>query len=222
MLFVVDFDGTVSVRDTVDSMLERFADPEWKTVEEEWLNGKITAVQCMQQQLRMVKADHVSLEKFFRAIQLDAGFRPFYEYVSRFADVAIVSDGLDHAIKVAMRNAALTDVPIFANKLHFVSDGIDISWPHMNPACSAGNGVCKCAVANELSGGKQGVILIGDGKSDACLAKTADVVFAKGSLVTFCETNAIPHHKFQTFADVLSEVKTWRLDVPMHSVTLAS
>ena len=48
MLFVVDFDGTLSVRDTVDAMLEQFADPSWEDVEKEWLDGHITAVQCMQ------------------------------------------------------------------------------------------------------------------------------------------------------------------------------
>ena len=59
MLFVVDFDGTLSVRDTVDAMLEQFADPSWEEIEQEWLDGHITAVQCMQKQLHMVKADHV-------------------------------------------------------------------------------------------------------------------------------------------------------------------
>ena len=221
MYFIVDFDGTLSVRDTVDLMLARFADPEWKAVEDAWLDGKITAVECMQKQLRMVRADRVSLEKFFRAIQLDAGFLPFYEHVSRFARVAIVSDGLGHAITVAMKNAALPEIPVFANKLHFVSDGIDISWPHMNPACTAGNGVCKCAVANALCGGSR-VILIGDGKSDACLAGKADVVFAKGSLISFCETNSIPHYKFETFSDVLAEISTWPHEAPMQSINLAS
>lgn len=221
MYFIVDFDGTLSVRDTVDSMLERFADPEWKAVEEEWLDGKITAIQCMQKQLRMVRVDHVSLEKFFRETKLDAGFLPFYTHVSRFAKVAIVSDGLGHVIKIAMRNAALPEIPVFANKLHFVIDGIDISWPHMNPACSGGNGVCKCAVANALSGDSR-VILIGDGKSDACLAKKADFVFAKGSLITYCESNSIPHHKFETFIDVLAEVRTWPQEMPMQSINLAS
>jgi 2-hydroxy-3-keto-5-methylthiopentenyl-1-phosphate phosphatase len=222
MFFVVDFDGTLSIRDTVDSMLERFADPAWETVEQEWLDGKITAVQCMQKQLRMVRADHVSLEKFFRAIQLDPGFLPFYDHVNRFADVAIVSDGLGHAIKVAMKTAALPDIPVFANKLHFVSDGIDISWPYMNPACTAGNGVCKCAIARHFSGDKQLVVLIGDGKSDACLAQKADVVFAKGSLIAYCEANGIAHHKFQTFADVLSEIKTWPRELPAHVINQAS
>ncbi len=218
MLFVVDFDGTLSVRDTVDAMLERFAGPEWEAVEQEWLDGQITAVQCMQKQLRMVKSDHVTLEKFFRSIQLDATFLPFYQHVSKFSKVAIVSDGLDHAIKVAMKNAALPELPVYANKLHFVPNGIDISWPHKSPTCKAGNGVCKCAVARDLSGGNKPVILIGDGKSDACLAKEADIVFAKGSLIKYCEENDIAHIKFQTFADVLTRVKSWPQEAPQRRV----
>jgi 2,3-diketo-5-methylthio-1-phosphopentane phosphatase len=221
MLFVIDFDGTLSVRDTVDAMLERFAGPEWEAVEEEWLAGRITAVQCMQKQLRMVDADHVTLEGFFRGIQLDASFLPFHKHVSQFAEVAIVSDGLDHAIKVAMKNAALPDLPVYANKLHFVSDGIDISWPHLNASCGAGNGVCKCAVARSLAVDAEGpVILVGDGKSDACLAKSADVVFAKGSLVKYCEQQGIAYHPFQTFADVLAKVRKWPLEAPQHAAKL--
>lgn len=217
MLFVIDFDGTLSVRDTVDAMLERFAGPEWETVEQEWLDGHITAVQCMQKQLRMVEADHVTLENFFRGIQLDASFLPFYRHVSQFSEVAIVSDGLDHAIKVAMKNAALPELPVFANKLHFVPDGIDISWPHRNASCGAGNGVCKCAVARDLAQDAGGpVVLIGDGKSDACLARSADVVFAKGSLVRHCEQERIAYHRFQTFADVLAKVRKWPHEAPQH------
>ncbi len=219
MLFVVDFDGTLSVRDTVDAMLERFAGPEWEAVEQEWLDGHITAVQCMQKQLRMVKTDHVTLESFFRGIQLDASFLPFYKHVSTFANVAIVSDGLDHAIKVAMKNAALPELPVYANKLHFVPDGIDLSWPHMNPSCSGGNGTCKCKIARDLSGGDKRVVLIGDGKSDACLAKEADIVFAKGSLIKYCEKNNIPHFKFQTFADVLAKVKGWPHQLPQQGAS---
>lgn len=220
MLFVVDFDGTLSVRDTVDAMLERFAGPEWEDVEQEWLDGHITAVQCMQKQLRMVKADNVTLESFFRGIQLDASFLPFYKHVSQFAQIAVVSDGLDHAIKIALKNADFPDMPVYANKLHFVPDGIDISWPHKNPQCSGGNGVCKCAVARDLSDDRR-VVLIGDGKSDACLAKEADVVFAKGSLIKYCEQNDIPHIKFQTFADVLDKVKTWPQEAPQRAAQRA-
>lgn len=218
MLFIIDFDGTLSTRDTVDAMLERFAGGSWASVEQEWLDGKITAVECMTQQIRMVKADHVTLEGFFRGIQLDASFLPFYQHVSHFSKVAIVSDGLDHAIKVATRNAALPEIPIYANHLHFVQQGIDISFPRLDAACQAGNGVCKCAVARDLAQESSGpIILVGDGKSDACLAHRADVVFAKGSLIKYCAAQNIAYQAFQSFADVLAKVKKWSLEAPQRT-----
>jgi len=151
MLFIIDFDGTLSVKDTIDDMLEHFADPSWEDVERAWVDGKISAVECMTQQIRMVKADNITLEGFFRGIQLDATFLPFYKHISQFAKVAIVSDGLDHAVKVAMRNAAMPDIPVYANHLHFVPEGIDISFPNKVEGCAGGNGTCKCAIARNLA-----------------------------------------------------------------------
>jgi 2-hydroxy-3-keto-5-methylthiopentenyl-1-phosphate phosphatase len=42
----VDFDGTISLEDTTDVILERFADPEWRKVESEWLAGIIGSREC--------------------------------------------------------------------------------------------------------------------------------------------------------------------------------
>jgi 2,3-diketo-5-methylthio-1-phosphopentane phosphatase len=210
MLFIIDFDGTLSVKDTIDEMLEQFADPSWQDIEQSWLKGEISAVECMTQQVRMVKADNITLEGFFRGIQLDASFVPFYKHISQFAKVAIASDGLDHVVKVAMRNAAMPDIPIYANHLHFTPNGLDISFPNKVNSCAGGNGTCKCSIARNLAlDSNEQIVLVGDGKSDACIAGMADVVFAKGSLITHCEANQIKHHRFQTFADVLNIIKKW-------------
>jgi 2,3-diketo-5-methylthio-1-phosphopentane phosphatase len=215
MVFIIDFDGTLALKDTVDSLLEKFAPAAWQDVERDWLAGRISAVECMRQQIRMVDADHVALENFFRATELDAGFLPFYRYVSVFSSIAIVSDGLDHAISVAMRGAGMPSLPVFANRLIFKPRGIDIEFPHLTSRCEAGNGVCKCAVARDLSGAAGGpVVLVGDGKSDACLAGSADVVFAKSRLLDHCREQGIAHIPFSTFADVLAVVKTWHIVEP--------
>ncbi|MCX7150090.1 MAG: hypothetical protein NTY05_11890, partial [Rhodocyclales bacterium] len=177
--------------------------------------GRITAVECMGQQLRMVRADRPALEEFFQSIELDASFLPFYHHVIRQAKIAIVSDGLDHPIQVAMRKAGLPNIPVFANRLDFVPNGIDISFPHLDSHCTVGNGVCKCAVARDLAlpvGGP--VVLVGDGKSDACLAHRADVVFAKKSLLRYCEEQGIAHIPFDSFADVLAVVEKWGAHPP--------
>lgn len=215
MLFIIDFDGTLSVRDTVDTLLARFAPPEWETIEAQWLAGEISAVECMQRQIGLVQADHVTLESFFRGIQLDASFLPFHQHVSQFAKIAIVSDGLDHAITISTRHAAFPQLPVYANHLSFVPDGVSLSFPFLNKECTDGNGVCKCAVAHDLAqecGGP--VVLVGDGKSDACLARKADVVFAKGSLVNYCIQQGITYQPFQSFADVLAKVRKWPHEGP--------
>ena len=215
MLFIVDFDGTISVKDTIDAMLEKFADPSWEEIEQEWLDGKITAVDCMSKQISMVRADHMALETFFRGIQLDASFLPFYKYVTKFAKLVIASDGLDHAIKVATRNAGWPEIPVYSNHLNFIPQGISISYPLRKNDCAGGNGMCKCAVAKSLAVNAMGpIVLIGDGKSDACISGMADIVFAKGSLIKHCEKKNIKHYKFQTFADVLAIIKQWTIEQP--------
>jgi len=213
LIFIIDFDGTLSIRDTVDALLESHADPAWREIEQTWLDGGISAVECMRTQVRMVRADHVTLANFFRGIRLDASFAPFYRHVREFASLAVVSDGLDYAIQVALRHAGLDELPIYANRLAFVPGGLDIVFPHLDSACASGNGVCKCAVARSLAEQVGGpIVLVGDGKSDFCLAQRADAVFAKDSLAVMCARHGIPFHPFQTFADVLAKVRSWDMD----------
>ena len=222
MLYIIDFDGTLATSDTVDGLLEKFADPAWQVIEEQWLAGEITAVECMQRQIRMVKADAIAITNFFCAISLDPYFLPFYRHVNTRAKVAIVSDGLDYAVHVATRSAHFPAIQVYANHLHFEPDGLDISYPHLNPLCDAGNGVCKCAVALSLRSVHGGpVVLVGDGKSDACLARTADVVFAKGSLIGHCEREGIAYIPFLDFSDVLAVVQTWQNPQPQRAVTFS-
>lgn len=210
MLFVVDFDGTISQGDTIDALLETFADDRWQAYERAWLAGEIDAVTCMQQQLALVKADNIAIESFFRSIQLDHSFLRFYALAKQVGKVVIASDGLDHAIKVAMQHARFPNIPMFANRLHFTPQGIRMSFPNRQADCAGGNGNCKCAVArSQQTAASEPIVLIGDGKSDACLAQRADVVFAKAGLLRFCIDRQIPHIPFHTFDDIVAVLQDW-------------
>jgi 2-hydroxy-3-keto-5-methylthiopentenyl-1-phosphate phosphatase len=210
MLFIIDFDGTVAPTDTVDALLERFADPEWQRVEERWVAGHIDSRQCMAAQMALVSGSRDALEAFLHAVPIDPFFEDFVRYVRPFADFAIVSDGIDYPIHHALRHL---DVPItiYANRLHFRRGGLDISFPHADAMCTVGSGVCKCAVARSINAGRGlSTILIGDGRSDMCLARSADYVFARGTLRRFCEAENIIHTPFETFGDVLTTIRTWK------------
>jgi len=217
MIFVVDFDGTAATEDTVDKLLEQHADPAWETVEKEWLDGHIDAQECMRAQVRLVRADRGTLASFVNSIQLDPHFKAFHDYVSHFAALAVVSDGLDYTVRNTLSREGLGTLPVFSNRLHFVgTDQLDISFPYRQSDCAGGNGVCKCSIARRLAA-QHGtpVVLIGDGKSDACLAAEADIVFAKGSLIRYCEAEGIPHTPFVDFDDVLRAVEAWNLTMRM-------
>ena len=58
----VDFDGTISLEDTTDVILERFADPEWRTVEAEWLAARIGSRECLARQIDLVRASREDLQ----------------------------------------------------------------------------------------------------------------------------------------------------------------
>lgn len=220
MIFIIDFDGTLATEDTVDQLLEHYADPRWEELERDWLAGKITALECMRDQVALVKADRITLGKFFQQICLDEHFMAFWQHARQFAQVAIVSDGLDYAIQTALRGAGLSQLPVFANQLDFIApDRLALSFPYRQAECRGGNGVCKCAIAQQLAVTHGGpIVLVGDGKSDTCLAGMADTVFAKSSLLRYCQEKAIPHIRFENFSEILETVKAWSLESSLKAI----
>lgn len=210
ILFVLDFDGTIAPRDTVDALLETFALPEWTAIENEWVAGRINSQQCMAAQIDLVRGDKATLARFLDNVAIDPSFPAFVRYVSRFAEVAIVSDGVDYPIVRAMERAGL-QVPVYANALELREQGLAISFPYLDADCSVGSGVCKCAISRRLDGkGETFVVLVGDGRSDFCIARSAGYVFAKRGLRKFCQENRIAHTAFETFEDVLAVVQAAR------------
>jgi len=210
MLFIIDFDGTVAPADTVDDLLEKFADPDWKRIEQAWVEGRINSQECMASQIALVAAERPVLEDFLQSVVIDQAFPAFVRHALTFADVAIVSDGLDYPIEQALQRLDIPPIPVFANRLRFLERGLHLSFPYGDARCAVGSGVCKCAAARAVDGGRGlATVLIGDGRSDQCIARQADYVFAKGSLIRFCEAENIRYIPFTSFADVLTIVRGW-------------
>jgi len=164
----------------------------------------------MQAQLALVTAERSVLEEFFQSVSIDPSFAGFVRYVREFAEVAVVSDGLDYPIRTALQKHHVPPISVFANRLEFRTGGLSIAFPHTDTTCGPQSGVCKCSVARSLNAGRGWpVILIGDGRSDLCIARSADHVFAKGSLLKYCQNEGIAHTAFESFDDVLAVIQTW-------------
>ena len=204
---LLDFDGTVAPDDPTDRLLERFADPAWRDIEAEWQAGRLTSRECMQRQVALLRATPDELDAAIRKVRVDPAFHGFVAFCRRRGiDVTIVSDGFDRVVGAALRQARLP-VPFFANALEWQGgDRWRLALPHYRSDCRTGAANCKCAHGASDDGR---CIVIGDGRSDFCMAARAGYVIAKGTLAGFCRARGLPHASFATFADATRHLADW-------------
>lgn len=187
MIFVVDFDGTIIFEDTVDLLLEKYADAKWRVLEGQWVRGEISTQECLKEQIKLLKMDQTDLDQLIEGLTIDPYFKDFLA-ASR-GDVIIASDGIEYVIQKVLEKHQIRGIPIYANRLHLGPRGASLSF-----------GVGKTHLAHQYG---RPLILIGDGQSDLPLAEKADYVIAKATLKRLCIEKKISHFPFETFKDVL-------------------
>ena len=200
---LIDFDGTVTQADSVDAILERFALPEWRTVEAAWVAGEMGSRECMRRQATLIRALPHELSAFVDGIAIDPAFKALVQIcLEEGADHAIVSDGYDFTIQRTLERLDVV-CPVFCGRLeHAQGDNWRFGAPYADSGCRVDAGTCKCA--NTFEGQN---ILIGDGRSDFCVAGIASFVFAKGALAQHCRESGIPHQEFHTLGDILAPLR---------------
>ena len=155
---ICDFDGTVTPFDVTDAILERFARPAWKTIEDEWVRDAISARQCMERQIPLIEAPLERLDAFLDTVPVTGGFVEFVRYGrSKGIPLGIVSDGMDYPIKRVLNRHGLRHVPVVANRMVYREGAYRLEFPYGREGCASG--VCKCGVAEAVPrdglGGRQ-------------------------------------------------------------------
>lgn len=204
----VDFDGTIAPDDPTDSLLAQFADPSWLNIEALWQQGLITSHEAMTRQVGLIRATPEEIARFIASIKIDPDFPEFVAICRRLgARVTVVSDGLDLLVESTLKAAGL-DLPFVANKLIWRGgDRWALEFPYMRADCRVRMGNCKCSHARFMGIGIN--VMVGDGRSDFCIAERCDVVLAKGKLATHCRKVGLQHVKINNFADANVAMRDW-------------
>lgn len=198
-----DFDGTVSLADTTDILLQRFGKEGCEALEADWMAGKIGSRDCMSGQIALLDASKSELDDCLAEISIDPSFREFVFIVQQNGfSLQIVSDGLDYVIHRILQQNELDFLPVYANRLlHNGDRQWQLAFPYAKTNCKKGSGNCKCAHVALQHESNVPVIYIGDGASDYCVSAQADSVLAKGKLISYCQQQAISHFPIRNFAD---------------------
>jgi 2,3-diketo-5-methylthio-1-phosphopentane phosphatase len=201
--FFCDFDGTVTKEDVIDRILEEFADPVWMDIEQSWVNGEIGSRDCLAMQTKLIRAKERDLLDFVIGAGIDETFIDFVRYCKNKAiEIVILSDGIDLFIRSILNRYGLDDIRVYANSLVSTNGCFEMFFPYFREGCLSKSGICKCKIMEELSSPEGINILVGDGRSDFCIAVKADLTFAKSALLEFCRGEKIPYIEHKEFRDI--------------------
>jgi len=199
----IDFDNTITIGDVLDGVIEKFSpDDGWRVLEAEWEAERIGARACLDGQLRGLRATWPEFERHLAGVKIDPGFAALIDLVKREGgELMIVSDNFDLFVGHILEERGLAGLAVRANHLELARDRVIPSFPFANPNCP---GCAHCKKTHFIPPNDDGrrVIYIGDGRSDLCPARHADVVFAKSSLLDHLRAEKIPCIAFADLSGV--------------------
>jgi 2-hydroxy-3-keto-5-methylthiopentenyl-1-phosphate phosphatase len=212
---VCDFDGTAIYADIADALSKQYlGDAQWAAVNARFEHGVISFRDLLHELFEPITASPEEIRAFAHA---NADFRPGFVRLmelSRERDVPFVlaSGGLDIYIRPALELLPphlAASVTLRANHAAHRGDGLAISFPYSDTPDSCGScGSCKGAIVRALQREGHRVIAIGDGNADRCMARVADVLFARERLQAWCDRHEVAYTPFETLDIVADFLET--------------
>lgn len=206
MIIQCDFDGTI-IRNNLSVLIrEHFAPDAWRTIETDYLEGRITVEESNRRQFALIKEPKERLQEFVRChIDVRQGFPEFTaDCEAKGYTLVIVSSGLDFYIEVVLGELGISDIELYCGKTEFNEKGIMVSYADQN-----GNTIehgFKVSCLNWLKQRGKTIIYIGDGLSDLEAVRDADYVFATGHLATLLKEEHVSWSYFHNFIDIRNKL----------------
>jgi len=207
-----DFDGTVCQQDIGEQFFRDYVGARAQDAVDELVRGTITAQEWLKRECDMLPSiTKAGFESYIGKFSLDPFFASFVEFArQREIAVTILSDGLDLYIEYLLRRAGISHIPFFANHVQFVESmgksSLEVSFPFTDAECAS---CCNCKRNHMLtqSDDEDTIVYAGDGFSDRCPVRFADVVFAKRQLIPYCQKQNITYRSFHDFRDIQSHIE---------------
>ena len=208
---LLDFDGTITMRDCSELVLRRFADERWQVYDDRMDRGEISLEDCMKLQFAMVHERPESIIAYLdRNVEARPGLSGFLHLIDRGkCDVCIVSAGLDFFIEHFMKTRFREfELKLTTGKAIWNDGAIRFAFPSIkNPGALD----FKQDAVLEAQKFHDRVIYIGDGSSDYNASRSSDHIYAvRGSrLAAMCSKESLPHSTFSSFSELEDDVRKY-------------
>jgi 2-hydroxy-3-keto-5-methylthiopentenyl-1-phosphate phosphatase len=199
---VVDFDGTVTQDDLLDTIASRFGDADvYQEVENGLDEGRMPLREVITREFAPVTKPLEEIVAWeLDNVRIRPGFRELVELAqSRGWRFVIVSSGFHELIEPILEHEGV-DVELHANRVDPRPDGWRVLWQY-DESCDSCGESCKRSIVQEF-GGDGEIVYVGDGSSDRCAAEASDRVFATRGLARYLDERGVPYEPFDDFNDI--------------------
>ena len=206
---LTDFDGTVTLNDTFENVLEKFGQGDWRAVDDQYVRGEITLEECLRIQGAMVR---VSKSQILHELDQVTKFRPGFDNLTEYCKtnrfpLVLVSAGLDFVIKHFLTRGNRRDkVELFAAAAKFTQIGIKFDFPKLKDNRSIN---FKDDTVRYYKTRADTVAYIGDGRWDLHALRNADLRFAikDSKLAELCREQEIQAATVADFTEVVTSLQ---------------
>ena len=211
LLVQCDFDDTVTDGNVSEAIREVFALDEWRSMEREFLDGKLSVEESNIRQYPLVRATRKEIEDFVVGnVVMRFGFEQFVEYcLAVEIRLVIVSSGLDMYIEPALDLLGYDHIEVYSAKAEVTQNGVAVSYT--DPAGRPLTQGFKESYLRHFKEQGHTVIYVGDGQSDIAAATEADFAIARAGLETHLREAGLPHQSFESFEDIAKHVDKIRV-----------
>ncbi len=205
-----DFDGTITEKDNIISIMKKFAPPEWAGLKDKVLSQEMSIQEGVGRMFSLLpstlKEDIV--EFILENGRIRAGFQEFVDYLKEEnIPLYIVSGGIDFFVKPVLEKYGPFEA-VFCNASDFSGEKINILWPYScDDECKNNCGCCKPSIMRKLETGDAFKIVIGDSVTDLEAAKQADLVIGRDLLLDKSKEMNLNYRAFETFYDCIAVLK---------------
>jgi 2-hydroxy-3-keto-5-methylthiopentenyl-1-phosphate phosphatase len=199
---VVDFDGTVTQEDLLDTIASRFGDPEvYREVDEALDEGRLTLREVITREYEPVRRPLEEIVAWeLENVSIRPGFRELVQLAkSEGWRFVIVSSGFHELIEPILEHEGVA-VELHANRVDPRPEGWKVLWQY-DETCESCGESCKRSIVQGFAGDGE-LVYVGDGYSDRCAAEASDRVFATKGLARYLDERGIPYERFDDFHDV--------------------
>jgi 2-hydroxy-3-keto-5-methylthiopentenyl-1-phosphate phosphatase len=196
MRLVVDWDGTVTVRDSLVQVIHEFGDPALLAELEPRVGVDLTLHEEIALEFAAVTAP---LEQVVAWVVEHVEVRPGLHELAA-AEPLVISAGFHELIEPVLARESV-ELEVLANRVEAGPDGWIVRFRD-ETACAT---CCEPCKRGSLAG--EPYAYVGDGYSDRCAALAADRVFARDSLATHLAELGVPFEPFDDLRDVAAALR---------------